>query len=102
MQVTIVHVRVRPEHVEEFIDATRANHEGSVREEGNLRFDVLQDPDHPTSFVLYEAYVDADAARAHKETPHYRDWAATVADWLDGPRTRETYVGLLPELPPAP
>lgn len=102
MLVTIVNIRVLPEHVEHFVDATRANHEGSVREEGNLRFDVLQDPEDPTAFVLYEAYVDADAARAHKETTHYRDWAEAVADWVAGPRTRKSYVGLLPEVPPVP
>ncbi len=63
MHVTLVHVKVKPERVEDFVAATRANHEGSVREPGNRRFDVLQDPADPTRFLLYEVYAsEADAA----------------------------------------
>jgi autoinducer 2-degrading protein len=102
MHVTLVHVLVRPEHVEAFIDATRANHEASVREPGNMRFDVLRSADDPDRFVLYEAYVDEAAARAHKETRHYLEWRETVADWMAEPRTGIRYDGLLPELPPFP
>jgi autoinducer 2-degrading protein len=96
MNVTLVHVRVRPERVEAFIDATRANHEASSREPGNLRFDVLRAADDPTSFVLYEAYVDAAAAAAHKDTPHYLEWRETVADWMAEPRRGEPFVGIFP------
>ena len=62
MHVTLVHVKVKPEHVADFIAVTRANHEASVREAGNRRFDVLQSPDDPTSFILYEACVSAGDA----------------------------------------
>jgi autoinducer 2-degrading protein len=55
MHVTLVYVQVKPEHVDEFILATRANHEASVKESGNLRFDVLQTAANPAHFVLYEA-----------------------------------------------
>jgi (4S)-4-hydroxy-5-phosphonooxypentane-2,3-dione isomerase len=96
MNVTLVHVRVRPERVEAFIDATRANHEASIREPGNLRFDVLRAADDPTRFVLYEAYVDAAAAAAHKDTPHYLEWRETVADWMAEPRRGEPFVGIFP------
>ncbi len=100
MHVTLVHVRVRPEHVAVFIDATRANHEASIREPGNVRFDVLRSVDDPTAFILYEAYVDEDAARAHKETPHNAEWRDTVVDWMAEPRHGVRYDGLLPEVPP--
>jgi autoinducer 2-degrading protein len=96
MNVTLVHVRVRPDHVEAFIDATRANHEASIREPGNLRFDVLRAADDQTRFVLYEAYVDAAAAAAHKDTPHYLEWRETVADWMAEPRRGEPFVGIFP------
>lgn len=99
MHVTLVHVRVHPERVAAFIDATRANHEASVREPGNLRFDVLRSIDDPTAFILYEAYVDEDAARAHKETPHYAEWRDIVAGWMAQPRHGVRYDGLLPEVP---
>ncbi len=96
MQVTLVHVHVKPENVADFIEATRANHEASVREPGNLRFDVLQLEDDSARFVLYEAYRDDAAARAHKETDHYATWRDTVADWMAEPRKGVRYNGLLP------
>jgi autoinducer 2-degrading protein len=101
MHVTLVHIRVQPEHVDEFVSATRANHEGSIREPGNLRFDVLRSDEDPTRFVLYEAYVDEAAARAHKETAHYATWRAAVEGWMAEPRQGIRYQGLLPE-PPGP
>ncbi|HYM83050.1 MAG TPA: antibiotic biosynthesis monooxygenase [Candidatus Dormibacteraeota bacterium] len=102
MHVTLVHVRVRPDHVDAFIDATRANHEASIREPGNVRFDVLRSVDDPAGFVLYEAYVDESAARAHKETAHYLEWRDTVADWMAEPRRGVRFDGLFPEVPVAP
>jgi len=97
MHVTLVYVKVKPEHVEEFIEAARANHEASVREPGNRRFDVMQSEDDPTAFVLYEAYGSAEQARAHKDTAHYLAWRERVADWMAEPRQGVVYRGLLPE-----
>lgn len=96
MQVTLVHVRVKPEHVADFIEATRRNHENSVKEPGNLRFDVLQSADDPAAFVLYEAYADAARAAAHKDTEHYLRWREEVKDWMAEPRQGVAYVGLFP------
>jgi autoinducer 2-degrading protein len=96
MHVTLVHVRVLPGRVADFIAATRDNHLASVREPGNVRFDVLQSPDDPTRFVLYEAYADAPAARAHKETAHYLAWREIVAPMMAEPRRGEPFVGLYP------
>jgi len=96
MQVTIVYVTVKSEHIADFIEACRHNHEASVLEPGNRRFDVLQSADDPARFVLYEAYESsADAAR-HKETDHYRKWRDTVADWMAEPRHGAPFNGLFP------
>jgi autoinducer 2-degrading protein len=86
MIVTIVHVWVKPEHVEDFIRATVENHEQSVLEPGNLRFDVLQSREDPARFVLYEAYASEEAAAAHKSTPHYLSWKVKAAEWMARPR----------------
>ena len=96
MHVTIVYVTVKPAHIDDFITATRHNHEASVQESGNLRFDILQSPDDPAQFVLYEAYNSAAAAAAHKQTPHYLSWRDTVADWMAQPRKGVPYRGLFP------
>ena len=97
MHVTLVHVHVTPENSEDFIAATRANHEASIREPGNLRFDVLQSPEDHNYFVLYEAYRSANDAAAHKETAHYRIWRETVADWMAEPRQGVPFTGLYPK-----
>lgn len=96
MYVTLVHLHVQAERLPEFLEAVRANHEASVRESGNLRFDVLQSAEDPTRFVLYEAYVSAEAAAAHRETEHFRAWRDTVTDWYASPRVAEVYDGLHP------
>jgi autoinducer 2-degrading protein len=100
MYVTLVHVRVKREVVDQFIDATVANCEASTRESGNVRFDLLRDAEDPTRFVIYEAYVDESAAKAHKDTPHYLEWRAKVEDWMAEPRRGVRYEGLFPETPP--
>lgn len=86
MTVTLVHVQVKAEFVQSFIDATRENHERSIKERGNFRFDILQDAADPGKFVLYEAYASEEAAAAHKETAHYLNWRDTVNIWMAKPR----------------
>ena len=97
MHVTLVHIHVTPENTKAFIAASRANHEASIQEPGNLRFDVLQSPEDPNYFILYEAYRCAQDAAAHKETGHYKAWRETVADWMAEPRQGIPFTGLLPE-----
>ena len=97
MTATLVYVQVKPEHVKAFIDATRENHENSVKENGNLRFDILQDASDPGKFVLYEAYENDQAVVAHKETDHYLKWRDTVASWMAKPREGIKHKVLFPE-----
>ena len=96
MHVTIVQVQVKPGSVDAFIEATRLNHQGSVQEPGNRRFDVLQDAVDPTRFVLYEAYASEADAVAHKETAHYLQWREHVAGMMAVPREGRAFVGLFP------
>ena len=96
MRVTLVHVQVKKDHIDDFIQACRLNHEASIQEKGNRRFDILQSAEDPARFVLYEAYVSAAEAAAHKETAHYLTWRETVADWMAEPRQGIPYKGLFP------
>jgi autoinducer 2-degrading protein len=86
MTVTIVNVYVKPQFLDEFIEATVENHKSSVKEKGNLRFDVLQNENDPSHFILYEAYKSEEDAADHKKTPHYLKWREQVADWMEHPR----------------
>jgi autoinducer 2-degrading protein len=95
--VTIVFCHVKPDHVDQFTDACRQNHEASTREPGNLRFDVIRSVEDPTRFVLYEWYVDEASAKAHTTTPHYFAWREATADWFVEPRYGVRYDGLFPE-----
>jgi len=95
----IVHVdvHVKPDAVEAFRAATLANARASLSEPGVARFDVLQDRDDPTRFVLTEVYRTADAPAAHKETAHYRIWRDTVADLMAEVRTSRKFVNVFPD-----
>jgi quinol monooxygenase YgiN len=97
MLVVHVQVQVKPECVEAFKAASLANARASVREPGIARFDVVQQQDDPTRFVLVEAYRTTDAPAAHKETPHYQAWRDTVAPMMAGPRTSVKYTNVHPD-----
>jgi autoinducer 2-degrading protein len=86
MIATFVHVWVKPAYIDSFIDACITNHMESVKEPGNLRFDILQDASDPAKFTLYEAYRSEEASKAHKNTRHYQIWRDTVVDWMARPR----------------
>lgn len=96
MIVTLVHVRVKKEFLDDFIRETEMNHRESVREPGNLRFDILQNAGDPFRFTFYEAYESEDAAAAHKLTPHYNRWREAVEPWMASPRQGVRHKILMP------
>jgi autoinducer 2-degrading protein len=98
MIATIVYIEVKPENIDSFIRVTTENHFESVKEQGNLRFDLLKNSEHPNRFVLYEAYQNEAQAAAHKETAHYLKWRETVAPWMAGQRVGIRYNALQPEI----
>ncbi|MDZ7616197.1 MAG: antibiotic biosynthesis monooxygenase [Patescibacteria group bacterium] len=96
MIAVCVHVQVAPEHIAQFIQATKENHRNTIREPGALRFDVLQQADDPARFVLYEVYRDQGAVDAHKTTDHYAKWRDAVAEWMAEPRRGIKHNALFP------
>jgi quinol monooxygenase YgiN len=97
MLVVHVQIRVKPECVEAFKSATLANARESRKEPGVARFDVVQQQDDPTRFVLVEVYRDASAAAAHKETKHYPVWRDAVGPMMAEPRTSVKFSNLFPD-----
>jgi autoinducer 2-degrading protein len=97
MLIVHVQVQVKPECVPDFLAATLANARASVQERGIARFDVVQQADDPTRFVLVEVYRNADAPARHKETAHYAAWRDTVAPMMATPRTSVKYANVFPE-----
>ncbi|MBL0938914.1 MAG: antibiotic biosynthesis monooxygenase [Gemmatimonadaceae bacterium] len=94
MLVVAVHVHVKPEFVDAFIVATNDNASNSVQEPGVARFDVIQQIDDPTRFVLIEAYRNEAAPAAHKATAHYARWRDTVESMMAEPRHAVRYTGV--------
>jgi autoinducer 2-degrading protein len=97
LYVACVHVHVKPEHREAFVEATLDNARNTTQEPGNLRFDVLQQADDPNRFVLYEVYRDEAGMEAHKKTAHYARWRDSVGPWMAEPRKSVRYAALFPE-----
>ena len=97
MLVIHVHVHVKSEFTEAFREATLENASKSVREPGVARFDVMQQLDDPTRFVLTEVYrTPADPPR-HKETAHYQTWRDSVAEMMAEPRSSTKYDNVFPD-----
>ena len=97
MLIVHVHVHVKPDRVEAFRAATLDNARNSVQEPGVARFDVIQQQEDPTRFVLVEVYRTTDDPARHKETPHYQRWRVAVADMMAEPRTAVKYANVFPD-----
>jgi quinol monooxygenase YgiN len=97
MLIVHVHVHVKADRVEAFRSATFENARNSVQEPGVARFDVIQQQDDPTRFVLVEVYRTADDPARHKETAHYQKWRDTVAEMMAEPRSSIKYDPVFPD-----
>ena len=95
----IVHVFVhpKPDRIKAFQAATLENARNSVQEPGIARFDILQQQDDPTRFLLVEVYRTAEDPARHKQTAHYQKWRDTVADMMAEPRTSVKYTNIFPD-----
>jgi len=96
MLIVHVHVHVKPESIEAFRQATIENASQSVREPGIARFDVVQQNDDPSRFILVEVYRTLEATARHKETAHYAKWRDSVAEMMAEPRTSVKYSNVFP------
>ena len=92
-----VHVNVKSQFVEDFKKATIENASNSIKEAGVARFDVIQQEDDHTRFVLVEVYKNVEASAAHKETAHYAKWRDAVAEMMSEPRQGIKYQTIFPE-----
>ena len=97
MLVVHVHVHVKPDSVDAFREASIENASNSIHESGVARFDVIQQNDDPTRFILVEVYRTADDPARHKETAHYKKWRHTVADMMAEPRQSVKFTNAFPD-----
>ena len=97
MLIVEVFIHVKPDQIDTFKRVTLENAQNSLQEPGVARFDVLQQEDDPTRFVLFEVYLSAEANNAHRETEHYKKWAEVAPPLMVEPRTRTRYVNVFPD-----
>ncbi len=97
MLIVHVHVHVKPDTVDAFRAATLENARQSIREPGIVRFDVVQQQDDPTRWVLVEIYRDGDSPAAHKATAHYARWRDLVEPMMAEPRRSVKYSAAFPD-----
>ncbi len=97
MHIVHVHVHVKPDQIEAFRIASVENAQNSVKEPGIARFDVVQNQDDPSKFILVEAYRTVEDSLKHKETAHYKKWRDTVASMMAEPRTSSKFNNIFPD-----
>jgi quinol monooxygenase YgiN len=97
MFIVHVFVHVKPDRIEEFKQATLENARNSVLEPGIARFDVVQNLEDPTQFILVEVYRTTEDPARHKETAHYQKWRDTVENMMAEPRTSMKLTNLFPD-----
>ena len=96
MFIVHVFVHVKSGQVKDFKEATLENARNSIQEPGIARFDILQQENDPTHFVLIEVYRTSDDAARHKGTLHYKKWHDTVEDMMSEPRNSIKYSNIFP------
>lgn len=96
MIIVHVHAHVKPDRVDAFKEATLENARNSIKEPGILRFDVIQQEDDLTRFLLVEVYKDIGATAQHKDTAHYAKWRDTIQSMIFEPRKSIKYVNIFP------
>ncbi|QGY43708.1 antibiotic biosynthesis monooxygenase [Maribellus comscasis] len=97
MFIVHVFVHVKEDRIEDFKTASVENAKNSINEPGIARFDVVQQQDDPTRFVLVEVYRTAEDPAKHKETIHYKKWRDTVADMMAEPRSALKFFNVHPD-----
>lgn len=97
MLYALIHCHIKPEYIDAFKAASMENARNSILEPGCLRFDVIQQDEDPTRFVLVEIYRTADDPARHRETAHYLTWRDATAEMFVEPRTGVKYHNVFPD-----
>jgi autoinducer 2-degrading protein len=95
MLIVHVYVKVKPDCIDAFKEVTIENARQSLKEPGIARFDVVQQNDDPTRFVLVEAYRSVEATAAHKATAHYAAWRDRMESLMAEPRSSVKYTDVI-------
>lgn len=94
--VFYVRLRVKPERIDEWLQAVRGIVDAMAKEDTFLSCTLHRDANDPTLFTLYERWAEPDVASflARQDTPYRRDYEARLPDLLQGPREPQVLVPL--------
>jgi quinol monooxygenase YgiN len=96
MVIVHIHFHVKPEMVDAFRRVASDNARDSSREPGVARFEVIQQADDPTRFVLVEHYRTPEDVARHRDTAHFRSWNEASPPMLAEPKVRVEYTAVYP------
>ncbi|MEG9476443.1 (4S)-4-hydroxy-5-phosphonooxypentane-2,3-dione isomerase [Mannheimia indoligenes] len=97
MFAMLVEINVKEGKEQEFLEVFERNHIGTRQEPGNLRFDVLRDPEIRTRFYAYEVYENEEALEAHRQTSHYHRCVKELEALMTGSRSKKIFEWILPK-----
>lgn len=97
MFAMLVEINVQEGKEQEFLEIFERNHLGTRQEKGNLRFDVLRDPEIRTRFYAYEVYENEAALEHHRKTAHYHRCVQELEAVMSGPRSKKVFEWILPQ-----
>lgn len=97
MLIQLVHIQVQPGKRDAFVEAFRLNWQGAQTEPGNIRFDLLCDPEDENNFSVYEIFADEAALDQHRATPHYRRCIELIDPLTTGRRSKRFFAPILVE-----
>jgi (4S)-4-hydroxy-5-phosphonooxypentane-2,3-dione isomerase len=82
LHVHAIDIDVVPGQIDNYLAALKENGAASVKEPGCREFDVMVSQKDPNHVFILEVYDNADAAQTHRETEHFKKYAATTKDMV--------------------
>jgi autoinducer 2-degrading protein len=76
-------IKVKPEHLNSFVENVEKHARDSAQEPGCLRYDVMQDRNDRQTICLYEVFRSEADFKAHLQQDYYKRWMEMSRDWRD-------------------
>ena len=76
MLILAVHVTILAGHEDEVLEAFRNLESETRREPGCIFYVVQRSRENPLHYLIYEQYTDEAALEAHRDSPHFKQYAA--------------------------
>lgn len=78
----VARAEVLPGKENEFMNHAKTLVETTRKEEGNISYNLYQNPMNPVSFLFYEEYKDQDAINFHASSAHFKAFGSAIGALL--------------------